>query len=101
MPPSRIAVKTMTIVGNGLAIPTTINRQTTKSAARKKKVANAKLNDRPRSAATNCGPECPDGASVNPAKGAALEEEFGIAFPAGPTAQPFALWRNGWPVGPK
>ncbi len=43
---------------------------------------------------------CPEGASVRPAKGAALGKGPDTSRSIGPTAQQFALQENGWPVGP-
>jgi tetratricopeptide (TPR) repeat protein len=42
----------------------------------------------------------PEGASVHPAKGAALEKTPSLARSDGPTAQKFSSPENGWPVGP-
>ncbi len=44
---------------------------------------------------------CPEGASVNPAKGAALENRFHTYRAVGPTAQQLPSVKiNNWPVGP-
>jgi len=44
---------------------------------------------------------CPEGATVRPAKGAALERTAEIPRFLGPTAQRFSSPKNGWPVGPR
>jgi hypothetical protein len=46
-------------------------------------------------------PVCPNGASIYPAKGNALEIVNTKSRSFGPTAQPLICEENGWPVGPK
>ena len=44
---------------------------------------------------------CPNGASVRPTKGNALDMTSTKSRSFGPTAQSFTSKKNGWPVGPE